>query len=375
VIGIADLTGVYGVSFVLVMVNEVASRWMELGIAWMGSRGNPMGNFLAPPKAPTIAVALTLVLVMTYSLARSGSASPSDTVRIALVQPNTLVTETMTYEDLETHFERYSEYTYKADDETPDLIIWPASSLPGSLSDRSVKILMGPLLRKLEAPLLAGGAGGEKMSPAQGDRRSYANTEFLLRPGGRPGGQYAKQHLVPFNEYLPLDGVFHWPRWVTTLEGNYRAGDKYTVFVLKEGRFGVPICWESLFPDLFRRFVNKGARFMVNVTNEAYMGDSAGPYQTLAMNIFRAVENRVTLARAATTGISAFIGPDGRVLGTVRSTDGKELFVAGILVRDIPLLVKRTFYTKHGDVFAWTIIAISLLGLAVALRSRPVKGI
>ena len=201
--------------------------------------------------------------------------------------------------------------------------------------------------------------------------KQYANTEFLMFPGTAPAVRYHKQKLVPFNEYLPLEGRVRWPRWITTLQTSFTPGKEYTLFSLGDARFGVPICWESLFPDLFRRFVRDGAHFMVNVTNEAYMGDTAGPWQTHAMNVFRAVENRVTLARVSATGISAFIGPDGKVLEEVVDDDGKVLFVEGILVRDIPLSTEKTFYTMHGDIFAWSMIAITAISLILLPWIKP----
>lgn len=366
IIGVSDLTGVYGVSFLLVVVNETVSRWLEPALARVKDREAFESIRWTRLAGSTTAAFLILTLATIYSFARNGPAPSSDTVRVALIQPNVLVSEGMTYEDQDDHWRIYTQYTLKADSDSPDLIVWPASSLPGSIYSRAVKVPFGKLIRELNAHLLVGGSGGQKMSPAEGNQKHYANTEFFFRPGGRLGGRYNKQRLVPFNEYLPLDGVIRWPRWITTLEGNYRPGNRDTLFAVEKARFGVPICWESLFPDLFRRFVKDGANFMVNVTNEAYMGSSAGPSQTLAMNVFRAVENRVSLARVSATGISAFIGPDGRVLERVRDEDGKELFVEGILVRDIPLSKERTFYTMHGDLFAWAMIVASSLFLIVS---------
>jgi apolipoprotein N-acyltransferase len=368
VIGIADLTGVYGVSFLLVLANEALSRWLEFVLQ---DRKRSTGIFEKRTKEailPTTVAVLILLLAFGWSLARNRTTVSTETVRIGLVQPNIVLTDGMSFEDRQTHLKIYEKFTRRAAEKNPDLILWPASSLPGPLNSRPIKILLGPLIQDLDSALLVGGAGGQKMAPAEGDRRSFANVEFLIRSGGRQGGRYAKQRLVPFNEYLPLDGSIRWPRWITTLKGSYRPGDQITLFNLKGAKFGVPICWESLFPDLFRRFVKEGADFMVNVTNEAYMGDTAGPYQTHAMNVFRAVENRVALARVSATGISAFIGPDGRVLDTVKDANGKQFNVPGIIVRDIPLSKERTFYTMHGDIFAWSMIVISILFLAVSPR-------
>jgi len=373
VIGIADLTGVYGVSFLLVLVNEVVSRWLETVLSKKQSNKFSRQHQWSSLKVPTAVAVLSLIFTVSWSVAPGQVDNQAETVRLALLQPNVVTSEIMSYQDQNDHLEIYSTFTREAAGRDADLIAWPASSLPGSLSSRIVKAHLRELIKDLNTYLLVGWAAGQKLSPAEGKKERYANTEFLFNADGRPGGRYNKQHLVPFNEYLPLDDLIHWPRWVTTLEGNYRPGERNTLFVLKKAKFGVPICWESLFPDLFRRFVKEGANFMVNVTNEAYMGDTAGPYQTHAMNVFRAVENRITLARVSATGISSFIGPDGRVLETVRDADGKELFVPGILVRDIPLLKERTFYTMHGDLFAWAMIAVTIVLLAVSIRAGPVE--
>jgi apolipoprotein N-acyltransferase len=118
-----------------------------------------------------------------------------------------------------------------------------------------------------------------------------------------------------------------------------------------------------------RRFVLGGAQFIVSVTNEAFFGACGAPYQTLAMNIFRAVENRVAVVRASPTGISAFIGPDGAILERVHDTGGRDLFVSGVLVRDVTLASSTTFYTRHGDIFAQVAVAVALFGTLSASRA------
>ena len=129
-----------------------------------------------------------------------------------------------------------------------------------------------------------------------------------------------------------------------------------------------------MFPDLFRRFVKDGANFMVSATNEGFYGPTAGPYQTLAINVFRAVENRVAIARSATTGVSAFINPDGKIVERIQDTNGKDLFVSGFLVRDVPLSNKKTFYTRYGDVFAYVLIGLTLLGVIASIAAHRSRG-
>jgi apolipoprotein N-acyltransferase len=128
-------------------------------------------------------------------------------------------------------------------------------------------------------------------------------------------------------------------------------------------KLAVTICWENIFPNLVREFVKHGADLIVNITNEAWFGDTAAPYQFMAMNVFRAVENRVAIARAANTGISGFIDPVGRILGTVNKNN-KEILVEGYLIKDLPLSQPGTFYTRHGDLFALLCLGVLLVMLS-----------
>ena len=170
-------------------------------------------------------------------------------------------------------------------------------------------------------------------------------------------------HLLPFNEYLPLQGYFTWPSWITVLQKSFEPGKDYTLFEVGGARFGAPICWENVFAEHFRLFVKAGAHFMVSTTNEGFFGTSTAPYQTLMMNVFRAVENRVPVVRVSTTGISAFISRTGEIQDLVRDAEGHTLFVSGYLVRDIPLATERTWYTLYGDVFAYLLLGLCAMSL------------
>ena len=224
------------------------------------------------------------------------------------------------------------------------------------------------LARETGSYLLVGGTGYEKNQPRREGYLPYSNSEYFVSPSGRLEGQYDKIRLLPFNEYLPLQGKVSWPKWITTLEKSYIPGKKRTLFKVHNAKFGTPICWENMFSNHFRRFVKDGANLMISLTNEGFYGRNAAPYQTLAANIFRAVENRVAIVRSATTGISAFINPNGEIIERVRNKQGDDLFVAGYLVRDVPLSNDKTFYTNHGDVFAYisilTVVVVTLIALA-----------
>jgi apolipoprotein N-acyltransferase len=283
------------------------------------------------------------------------------------VQANVTTRNGMSVAEQMRHLTAYEELTKVASAQKPDLIIWPASSRPGPLSYWMIGMIVSDIAGRAGAPLLVGGAGGDKFAPARDGKRPYSNSEFLVSAAGRLEGQYNKVRLTPFNEEVPLQGSVHWPSWITRVERGFVRGDAYTVFRVGNARFGAPICWENAFPDVFRHFVAGGANFMVSVTNEAVFGASSGPYQTVAMNVFRAVENRVSIARAATTGVSGFIDANGRIAERLVDASGQDLYVRGVLVRDVPLAQGTTFYTRYGDLFAIAVSIAALLALGVAV--------
>ena len=363
IIQIADITGVYGIGFLIVMVNQ----FFASGLLLTRERGGAMVKRWAMGGVLTAAL---LGVTLFYGRYGSGDFLSTGTIRAAVVQANRLTRDNMPPAEQVDHLRAYRQLTLEAAEQKPDLILWPASSLPAQFSSRLVRRMVRQTAREAGTSLLVGGAGVEKFKPRRKGQAPYSNSEFLVGPDGRLKRKYDKIRLVPFNEYLPLQGIVPWPKWITTLKLSFIPGEKYTLFQVSDARFGTPICWESLFSDLFRRFVKQGANLMVNVTNEGYTGRSASPYQTLAMTVFRAVENRVCVIRAATTGISCVIGPNGAIIEKIRDRKGNDLFVAGTLVRDIPLYATRTFYTRHGDVFAFGCVGVALLGIVIGLFRR-----
>jgi apolipoprotein N-acyltransferase len=306
-------------------------------------------------------VAVPLVFTFSYGWYKIGKSESSRHLRVALVQANVLARNYMPLPDQVKHMRAYERLTREAGEKKPDLIVWPASSLPALISSDLVQSTLKRLTHETGAYLLVGGAGYEKFSARKDRTQRYTNSEYLISPSGQLEDQYHKIKLLAFNEYLPLEGIITWPEWITTLKESFIPGEKYTIFHVSGAGFSAPICWENLFPDLYRRFVMDGAQFMVSVTNEGFFGNTSGPYQSLAINVFRAVENRVTIARAATTGVSAFVNPDGKIVERVRDNNGKDILVSGVRVRDVFLSDKKTFYTVYGDIFAFVVIGMAVL--------------
>ena len=358
-IQVADFAGAYGVSFLLAMVNQLASHLPDLlarrPVRW---------------RAQAAVAGVVLAAALLYGWRQLSLERTGERLRVAVVQANLMAHNKMSLQEQMRHLAAYEKLTRAVAAQKPELIVWPSSSLPGPISFWMIRLFVSDVAHRAGAPLLVGGAGGDKFEPARDGLRPYSNSEFLLTSSGTLQAQYDKIRLTPFNEQVPLQGLVRWPRWLTGVTQGFVPGDRYTVFQVGRARFGSPICWENAFPDVFRRFVAEGANFMVSVTNEGVFGDTDGPRQTLAMNVFRAVENRVAVARAATTGVSAFIDANGAIVSRVAGAHGKDLFVPGVLVWDVPLAAQTTFYTRHGDVFAVGVALAALLGVLLAPRGR-----
>jgi apolipoprotein N-acyltransferase len=197
-------------------------------------------------------------------------------------------------------------------------------------------------------------------SPAYGRKgreTHYYNSAFLISPEGKEAGRYDKIHLVPFGEYAPLSGLLGFTRDIIGAMGDFQPGEEVRNLAVPQGKFGVLICYEAIFPDLTRQFVDRGARFLVNITNDAWFGRTAAPYQHISMATLRAVENRVPIARAANTGISGFIHPSGQIL------QASEIFTNSILFGILYIKKTGTFYTQFGDLFTYLCMGFTTIFL------------
>jgi apolipoprotein N-acyltransferase len=188
-------------------------------------------------------------------------------------------------------------------------------------------------------------------------------------------------HLVPFGEYLPFERLLSFvERFSRRPIGDFTAGADYTVFgffvsrasavknvrmrTMKRVPFSCLICFEDIFPELARRFVAGGALFLANMTNDAWFGRSGAPYEHAQASVFRAIENRVNVVRAANTGVSCFIDQKGDITARAGSP-GADIFVEGTVTREIVLSKTRTLYNTYGDVFAYICAALALCGIVL----------
>jgi apolipoprotein N-acyltransferase len=313
---------------------------------------------------PVVAVFLLVALDLGYGAFRlsEDKASEPPSLRVGVVQANIPQDVKWDARFRQETINRYERLTHDLASQSVGLVVWPEAAVPFLFEeDKPFRQQVIESVRADRVPLLFG-------SPAVttvGNRLRMYNSAYLLSADGQVMGRYDKMHLVPFGEYIPLQKLLFFVDKMVEGIGDFLPGRDYTLFKLPEAKFGTVICYEVIFPDLVRRFVNEGATLMTTITNDAWFGDSSAPYQHFSMVVFRAVENRVPFARAANTGVSGFIDRTGRI-----QTAG-PIFVEAALADTVRLRTQTTFYTWYGDVFAYACVIITLLMIYAAIRTGP----
>jgi apolipoprotein N-acyltransferase len=363
---LSSLTGVYGLSFLIVLVNTAIAQ------ALLDARR--LGESAAHrPRVPRSVIVASMLLIgaFGYGAAVIARYRKAETMKIAIVQGNIPQDRKWDRRYRQDILAEHARLTREVASQRPAMIVWPETAVPGDvLHDPTLREQVAAIARETGAYLLVGSSEYAKFSN-QALRTKHYNSMVLFGPGGDIAGQYRKIILVPFAEYEPVPGLVQWPRTIVPAFGAFAPAEDYTVFAVGPLAVGATICWENIFPDLVREFVKRGANLIVNATNEAWFGETAAPRQFLAMSIFRAAEHRIAVVRAANTGISAVIDPLGRVVDRVHDAEGKAVFVSGALTADVPITTTRTFYTQHGDVFAaGPLAAVGLMLGGAAAPSR-----
>jgi apolipoprotein N-acyltransferase len=350
----AEVTGVYGVSAVLVLFNAVVAAVLVV-------RG-PAARRNLGALAVLTALVVALVGFGQWRLAALAAMPETGSLRVGLAQGNVAQEQKWDPAFQDETMGRYRQLTLDAVRQRPDLVVWPETATPFFFQEpgpRRDEVLA--LAREVQTPILFGSPAFRRLADGQFEQ---LNRVYLLRGDGREEATYDKMQLVPFGEYVPFQSVFFFVQQVVTAVGNIGAGAVPTVFELPTARFGTLICYEAIFPALTRLFVRDGADFLVNVTNDAWFGRTSAPRQHLAQDTFRAIENRVPFVRAANTGISAVIDADGRIRWQ------GPLYEMLWHVVDIRWTGVRTFYTRFGDVFVWACVAVTLAAIGLGLARR-----
>ena len=346
-IQIADITGAWGVSFLVMLSNVIAySFYRKKKISWF----------------PILCLTLVFFYGHHQIFESEVQRNYGSGVKVSVIQGNIPQELKWLAKARPYIIKQYTRLTKDAAAKNPDLIIWPEASSPGVLgSDNRIFEEIFSLSRDSKIPLLLG--------TVTKDKEEYFNSAILLDSEGRIAGHYDKLHLVPFGEYIPLKRFLPFLESVVPI-GDINRGKEYTVFELPlntyglRDKFAVLICFEDLFPELSRRFTKRGAGFLVNITNDAWYKRTSAADQHLQSSVFRAVENRTFVIRSANTGVSGFISPSGRIVSSVHDASGSHIFVEGFDTRTVFILKRKpSFYTQYGDVFVVFCFLFAIYGI------------
>jgi apolipoprotein N-acyltransferase len=367
---LAPWTGVYGISFLLVAFNALVVALLLRCL---------------PVYVMSLATAIFLLLNGTTWTGIFAPPKPVPTATAVLVQPNLDVgsddawpgAQWAGHMDQFTHLaeEQCKNYiagipqTGAANGEVvcppnpthPDFVAWPESPAPYAEQDPRFQQGMASVARAVQAPLVVGSLG---MNPPSSEGVwSYYNSALIVGADGARIGRYDKIHLVPFGEYIPFKDLLFFAHKLTGRVAEFTRGDERKVFHLGGHRYGVFICYEAVFADEVRQFARLGAEVLVNISDDGWYGDTSAPWQHLNMARMRAIENRRWILRDTNSGVTAVIDPYGRVRQSIPRHQTDALPAEYGFRDDI------TFYTAHGDVFAWA-CAILAIGIAVwAIRA------
>jgi apolipoprotein N-acyltransferase len=346
IIQISDIFGVYGISFLMALSSAAFFLAIEIIFA---QRRSEKKNIQIRVFQPLIVFFVLLAATWIYGkwqiLSFDDNLSKLVVRRISVVQGN--IDQAIKWD---TAFqtkttEKYINLSLSAKKHAPDLVVWPETATPFYfLHDAPLSKMIIDTVDVMGKDFLIGSPSYtyEKTT----EEVNYYNSAYLIDAEPKIIGKYDKVHLVPFGEYVPFKKWLPFLGKMVAHVGDFTPGIKGETLSWKDDKLGVQICFEIIFPGLSRAMAQNGADILINITNDAWFGKTSAPYQHFSMAVFRAVENRRSLVRAANTGISGFVDPVGRVI------EQSVLFKDSVLTGNIPIYNKTSLYTRYGDFFA-----------------------
>jgi apolipoprotein N-acyltransferase len=420
-IQIASVTGVYGVSFLVVWVSlslysavRMIFRRPALRLVWQAEIFLPL---------------TVVILLFAFNFAQMGVENPPTAIlRVTLIQPSAPQTLIWNERENTNRFRQLLQMSEAALDESEgqisegrvprvpnptnetnsatnptqsgtrgtrpsDLLIWPESALP-DFDDASYTAITNLIHAHQVWLILNADDVVPHLNPTNEYDNDIFNAAFLLDPDGRFANIYHKQKLVIFGEYIPLVRWLPFVKWFTPITGGFAAGNEPVQFEMErrapsrlevqlntnnvEAVLGAPnrvntsplICYEDMFPQVTRKAVRDDTDFLVNLTNDGWFGQSAEQWQHMAGAVFRAVENGVPLVRCCNNGVTCWIDATGRVREIFQDKTG-SVYGMGTLTIDLPLQNHSpTFYNRHGDWFGWGCVGFAAITLALKKLRR-----
>ncbi|MGH7952535.1 MAG: apolipoprotein N-acyltransferase [Limisphaerales bacterium] len=384
-IQIASITGVYGISFLVVWISLSLFSAARMFLSKPASRFAWLSEIFVP--------LLAIAAIFAFGFMKLREPVPANSIlRVTLIQPS--VPQTLIWNENENsnRFEQLLRLSENALTNKTDLLVWPESALP-EFNDASYAAIKN-LVRAHRVWMIFNADDIQQRADGGVD---YFNAAFFFDPDGDFVNVYHKRRLVVFGEYIPLVRWLPFVKWFTPITGSYASGEKPVTFEINLHRWGenlpsldqkqidlngVPprqtirtsplICFEDAFPQLARESAKGGVDFLVNLTNDGWFGNSAEQWQHMAMATFRAVENGVPLVRCCNNGVTCWIDSHGRVRKIFRDATG-SVYGMGAMTIALPLPYKKpapTFYNRHGDWFGWSCVTISFLLLTIKIARR-----
>lgn len=362
-IQVSSITGVYGVSFLIVWTSL---SFLSAAVRLL--RAPAMRSvWLAEVFLPILTVALLFAFGSYRMMHRPTS---TRTLKVGFVQPS--IPQSLIWDESadDQRFRDLLQLSEQALTNKIDLLLWPEAAVPKKLRyDKDTYEAVTGLARKHHVWMII---GADDMEPRRPDAKSvedidFYNSSFLINPEGRIVRGYRKRALVIFGEYIPFEHVLPLFKWFTPVQGGFTRGERAIPFELDtlQVKTSVLICFEDTFPHLAREYVEPDTDFLVNLTNNGWFGEGAAQWQHAAAALFRAVENGRPLLRCANNGLTCWVDECGRMREIFRDAQG-TIYGPGYMISEIPLLANGetragTFYNRHGDVFGWSCVAIAAL--------------
>ncbi len=385
---LAPWAGVYGITFVLVLANafftgallveqeanpRMPGRWSQIALGTFLLVSGCAGLFKSPPKASTTATAVLIQPNLDVGDANNWQGAEWDRhiAEFTRMATEPAAKDTTYIKGIPQTDAPLAEIVPPPYPTYPDLVAWPESPAPFFGGDPRFQQAMQSVTAATHAPLIVGGVGMDLDRGQDQGWRDY-NSGFIIGPDGNQVGRYDKIHLVPFGEYIPFQNLLTFAHKLTGRVGMFTRGTQRNSFLVpiqnqENHRYGVFICYEAVFADEVRMFAKHGAEVFVNISDDGWYGDTSAPWQHLNMARMRAIENRRWLLRDTNSGVTAVIDPYGRVRQSIPRHQTGELEAEFGFRNDL------TFYTVHGDVFAW-VCALLSLGMVAWAGGRLRRG-
>lgn len=381
-----DVTGIYGLNILIYLVNGLLADMIPAVRHLKGHSAEEKGRLINRSVILVLLVMISFFGSYWQQRKMEKETDGEESFQIALLQGNISQELKWNPKKAQRHLQTYLSLTDRAVADGADLVVWPETAFPYTvdlsrpvapkgqagaiqgglgLADNRLKQIFDR--ESFPVPLLFGAVAEQPVTPA--DEPLVYNSAFLLDRDVDARQVYHKQHLVPFGEYVPMKKWLTFARRLTTAVGDFTRGEAFTLLEAGSLKIGPLVCYEDIFPDLARGFAKTGANLLINITNDAWYGDSSAQHQHLVFSQFRALETRRYLLRATNTGMTAIIDPRGEVLNRLPP------FTEGIMLKRVTLETQKSLHTILGDFTGWMAAFFSVAVLGISLFKRKIRNV